>query len=96
MTNLPEPFDMLIFNLYSSGVVRSRCAKRTYKSILTIDLLIAIGKMHNRYVCSFIPIREGGENMDKDQIKSLVAGLGIASLVAGVSIAAPTHAAQSG
>jgi radical SAM modification target selenobiotic family peptide len=39
---------------------------------------------------------EGGENMDKDQIKSLVAGLGIASLVAGVSIAAPTHAAQSG
>ncbi len=39
---------------------------------------------------------EGGENMNKDQIKCLVAGLGIASLVAGVSIAAPTHAAQSG
>ena len=34
--------------------------------------------------------------MDKDQIKNFVAGLGIASLVAGVSIAAPTHAAQSG
>jgi radical SAM modification target selenobiotic family peptide len=39
---------------------------------------------------------KGGENMDKDQIKSLVAGFGIAGLVAGVSIAAPTHAAQSG
>jgi len=34
--------------------------------------------------------------MDKDQIKSLVAGLGIAGLVAGVSIAAPGHAAESG
>jgi radical SAM modification target selenobiotic family peptide len=42
------------------------------------------------------PSMKGGENMDKDQIKSLVAGLGIASLVAGVSIAVPTHAAQSG
>lgn len=41
-------------------------------------------------------ITKGGENMDKDQIKSLVAGLGIASLVAGVSIAAPAQAAQSG
>jgi radical SAM modification target selenobiotic family peptide len=39
---------------------------------------------------------KGGDNMDKDQIKSLVAGLGIASLVAGVSIAAPANAAQSG
>ena len=34
--------------------------------------------------------------MDKDQIKSFVAGLGIAGLVAGISIAAPTNAAQSG
>ena len=34
--------------------------------------------------------------MDKDQIKNFVAGLGIAGLVAGISIAAPTHAAQSG
>jgi radical SAM modification target selenobiotic family peptide len=42
------------------------------------------------------PNLKGGENMDKVQIKSLVAGLGIASLVAGVSIVAPTHAAQSG
>ena len=40
--------------------------------------------------------KKGGENMDKDQIKSFVAGLGIASLVAGVSIAAPSHAAKSG
>jgi len=39
---------------------------------------------------------KGGENMDKEQIKSIVAGLGIASLVAGVSIAAPAQAAQSG
>ena len=39
---------------------------------------------------------KGGEKMDKEQIKSIVAGLGIASLVAGVSIAAPTQAAQSG
>jgi radical SAM modification target selenobiotic family peptide len=39
---------------------------------------------------------EGGENMNKDQIRSLVAGLGIASLVAGVFVAAPTYAAQSG
>jgi len=43
-----------------------------------------------------ISIQKGGDNMDKEQIKSLVAGLGIASLVAGVSIAAPTQAAQSG
>jgi radical SAM modification target selenobiotic family peptide len=34
--------------------------------------------------------------MDKSQIKSFVAGLGIASLVAGISIATPTHAAKSG
>jgi radical SAM modification target selenobiotic family peptide len=39
---------------------------------------------------------KGGESMDKEQIKSFVAGLGIASLVAGVSIAAPSQAAQSG
>jgi radical SAM modification target selenobiotic family peptide len=39
---------------------------------------------------------EGGENVDKEQIKSLVAGLGIAGLVAGISIAAPAQAAQSG
>jgi radical SAM modification target selenobiotic family peptide len=39
---------------------------------------------------------KGGDNMDKDQIKSLVAGLGIASLVAGVSIVSPANAAQSG
>jgi|GEM_PF-6692343 len=34
--------------------------------------------------------------MEKDQIKSLVAGLGIASLVAGVSVVSPSYAAQSG
>lgn len=34
--------------------------------------------------------------MDKEQIKSIVASIGIASLVAGVSISAPTQAAQSG
>jgi radical SAM modification target selenobiotic family peptide len=34
--------------------------------------------------------------MEKDQIKSLVAGLGIASLVAGVTLSAPAQAAQSG
>lgn len=39
---------------------------------------------------------KGGENMDKDQMKSFVAGLGIASLVAGVSFAAPSYAAKSG
>lgn len=39
---------------------------------------------------------KGGENMGKDQIKSFVAGLGIASLVAGASVAAPVQAAQSG
>ena len=39
---------------------------------------------------------KGGRNMDKDQMKSFVAGLGIAGLVAGVSIAAPAGAAQSG
>lgn len=48
------------------------------------------------HCCSIIPIQKGGEIMDKDPIKSFVAGLGIASLVAGISIAAPTHAAQSG
>jgi len=39
---------------------------------------------------------KGGENMDRDQIKSFVAGLGIASLVAGALIALPAEAAQSG
>lgn len=40
---------------------------------------------------------KGGENMDKDQIKGFVAGLGIASLVAGAALAAaPAQAAQSG
>jgi len=39
---------------------------------------------------------KGGENMDKDQIKSFVACLGIASLVAGASVAAPAQAASSG
>lgn len=34
--------------------------------------------------------------MGKDRIKSLVAGLGIASLVAGASVAVPAQAAQSG
>lgn len=34
--------------------------------------------------------------MEKDQIKSLVAGLGIATLVAGVSVASPSFAAKSG
>ncbi|MDD2310490.1 MAG: SbtA family thio(seleno)oxazole RiPP natural product precursor [Desulfuromonadaceae bacterium] len=34
--------------------------------------------------------------MDTDQVKKFVAGLGIAGLVAAVSIAAPSHAAQSG
>ncbi len=34
--------------------------------------------------------------MAKDKIKGLVAGLGIASLVAGVSIPVPAQAAQSG
>jgi len=34
--------------------------------------------------------------MDRDQIKSFVAGLGIASLVAGALIALPAEAAQSG
>jgi len=34
--------------------------------------------------------------MDKEQIKGLVAGLGIASLVAGVALAVPAQAAQSG
>jgi len=48
--------------------------------------------------CSVIidKFTKGGESMDKEQIKSFVAGLGIASLVAGVSIAAPSQAAQSG
>jgi radical SAM modification target selenobiotic family peptide len=47
--------------------------------------------------CSIINLNmKGGENMDKEQLKSFVAGLGIASLVAGVSIAAPAGAAQSG
>lgn len=51
--------------------------------------------MHHTLQSHHFPMK-GGENMDKDKIKSLVAGLGIASLVAGVSLAAPTHAAQSG
>jgi len=34
--------------------------------------------------------------MDKDQIKGFVAGLGIASLVAGAALAAPSQAAQTG
>lgn len=34
--------------------------------------------------------------MDKDMIKNLVAGMGIASLVAGVTISAPVLAAESG
>jgi len=39
---------------------------------------------------------KGGENMGKDQIKSFVACLGIASLVAGASVAATAQAASSG
>ena len=39
---------------------------------------------------------KGGDNMNREQIKCLVAGLGIASLVAGISIAAPAQAAKSG
>ncbi|MSN24370.1 MAG: selenobiotic family radical SAM modification target peptide [Geobacter sp.] len=42
------------------------------------------------------PVREGGDNMEKDMIKSLVAGMGIAGLVAGTSLSAPALAAQSG
>lgn len=34
--------------------------------------------------------------MEKDTIKSLVAGMGIASLVAGATLSAPALAAQSG
>lgn len=34
--------------------------------------------------------------MDKEQIRSLVAGVGIASLVSGMSLAVPVQAAKSG
>lgn len=95
MANLPEPFDMSIFYLYSSGGGRSSGVRRALKSKITIDKWISIGRMCSSSSC-IIPTTKGGENMDKDQIKSLVAGLGIAGLVAGVSIAAPSHAAQSG
>jgi len=39
---------------------------------------------------------KGGDNMEKDMIRSLVAGMGIAGLVAGTTLAAPALAAESG
>lgn len=42
------------------------------------------------------PVRKGGDNMEKDMIRSLVAGMGIAGLVAGTTLAAPAMAAESG
>lgn len=41
-------------------------------------------------------VRKGGDNMEKDIIRSLVAGMGIAGLVAGTTLAAPALAAESG
>jgi len=41
-------------------------------------------------------VRKGGDNMEKDMIRSLVAGMGIAGLVAGTTLAAPALAAESG
>lgn len=63
------------------------------KSEKAIELSLYIGKVN---IVAAINKQKGGRNMDKDQMKSFVAGLGIAGLVAGVSIAAPAGAAQSG
>lgn len=41
-------------------------------------------------------VRKGGDNMEKDIIRSLVAGMGIVGLVAGTTLAAPALAAESG
>lgn len=41
-------------------------------------------------------VQKGGDNMEKDMIRSLVAGMGIAGLVAGTTLAAPALAAESG
>ena len=58
-----------------------------------IDNQKYIGKMNATIIDS---VRKGGDNMEKDMIRSLVAGMGIAGLVAGTTLAAPALAAESG